>query len=741
MDKLKAIKIKQADGQYGEAIPIGADADNIDMSSGKTLQETMGNVDVDADGSVEEQLDQLNKNKGNEDISKYYNSSVTNILNTELGNPSIFILSKDPIIFPSQPETREEGVKYLIDLSTSDIYDLFDAYLNQNIGNNVYLRMAGKEGVTNSLGQEQAVNLGIIGYASAVESGTNLDNETFAVPTNEALKDDSLPIKRYRIQRKLRNKAGFGYQKYGRILITCCTHGLEKTGIVVLLNLLESIKKQNNKLVLDLLTYFDIDIVPCVNPSGINRSVGKSIVELESASKPGRRNARGVNLNRNFQRGWNNLPTSVGLEGYKGPFPISEQESIALNNIFNDDYCLVLDLHTTSYSGKNFISQGVTDSWLFQRIFSHTLEQMQTRLVNVYNRDIISEMISGGVGTNIVSVAGTGGIINDFTDAIGNIDTSMLIEMPKIQNEENGSRFFYSEESQRYSTEIILTFLYNYYLYIDSQGGRTPRETYEKEKLSIYNMYENLLSMDPKDWMTGSIDLTQVYPGLVKRGIVKQPIKIKKGTKTLVFKNFSPLYTARGEDRKDTWKLQVNYGAGPNSDLPESIYSWTTVEYGGTYKMKLLENYEYVWLYFRVLDTSDEEINIRTSEIGLTYIFSLNYLTSTEEIDVDDFANTLHQQYTKINTGTDLNDMTSPGIYYSENSAITRTLINIPTEITYGFQLNVFKTYGSGTYVTQIITYQEYTYRRRTNSNDGISFFWTSWKKDTPGTEVESKTE
>ena len=59
------------------------------------------------------------------------------------------------------------------------------------------------------MGQEQDVYLGIIGYASAVESGTNLDNETFAVPTGEALKDDSLPIKRYRIQRKLRNKNGF----------------------------------------------------------------------------------------------------------------------------------------------------------------------------------------------------------------------------------------------------------------------------------------------------------------------------------------------------------------------------------------------------------------------------------------------------------------------------------------------------------------------------------------------------
>lgn len=84
MDKLKAIKVKQADGQYGEAIPIGADAENIDMSSGKTLQETMGNVDVDADGSVEQQLDQLNKNKVNNTDYEEDNAALELILQNKV---------------------------------------------------------------------------------------------------------------------------------------------------------------------------------------------------------------------------------------------------------------------------------------------------------------------------------------------------------------------------------------------------------------------------------------------------------------------------------------------------------------------------------------------------------------------------------------------------------------------------------------------------------------------------------
>ena len=593
------------------------------------------------------------------------------------------------------------------------------------------------------MGQEQDVYLGIIGYASAVESGTNLDNETFAVPTGEALKDDSLPIKRYRIQRKLRNKSGFQSQKYGRILITCCTHGLEKMGIPVLLNLLESIKKQNNKMILDLLTYFDIDLVPCVNPNGINRCVGKSITELETAAKPGRRNARGVNLNRNFQRGWPNLTTATGLEGYKGPFPLSEQESIALKNIYSEDYCLMIDLHTTSYSGINWISQAITDSWLLQRIFSHTLEQMQTRLVNVYGRDIISEMAKDGEGTDIVGVTGSSGFtINDFTDVVGNMDTSLIIEMPKIQNTDDG-KFYYSKDSQLYSTEIIITFLYNYYLYVSSQGGRTPRDIYEMEKLPIFNTKENLLSMDPKDWKNGTIDISQQYLGSKNRVIVKNPIKIKKDTKTLVFKNFSPLYTSLGgQYRGNVWKFYFNFGEGVSNTLPDYTYAWQEANFGESYKLTINNSEsEYIWLWFKVLDSSDVEVDVRASEIGINYILSLSYLVSTDQADISDFANTLHQYYIRINSNTNVDNLVDPGIYYSEARSITATLINIPIDITYGFQLNVFKTYGQGNYTSQIITYQDSVYRRRLASDNDSQFYWTPWRKDTLGNIVENKTE
>ena len=76
MDKLKYIKIKQEDGTYSEEVPVGVDASNVDMSDGRTLPETLGLIDVDANGTVKQQLDELNKNKVDKNS---YNSKVSEL--------------------------------------------------------------------------------------------------------------------------------------------------------------------------------------------------------------------------------------------------------------------------------------------------------------------------------------------------------------------------------------------------------------------------------------------------------------------------------------------------------------------------------------------------------------------------------------------------------------------------------------------------------------------------------------
>jgi len=57
MKKIKTLKIKNEDGSINEeSYTISADAINIDMKNGKNLQETIGNIDIDEDGSIAEQL-------------------------------------------------------------------------------------------------------------------------------------------------------------------------------------------------------------------------------------------------------------------------------------------------------------------------------------------------------------------------------------------------------------------------------------------------------------------------------------------------------------------------------------------------------------------------------------------------------------------------------------------------------------------------------------------------------------
>lgn len=86
---------------------------------------------------------------------------------------------------------------------------------------------------------------------------------------------------------------------------------------------------------------------------------------------------------------------------------------------------------------------------------------------------------------------------------------------------------------------------------------------------------------------------------------------------------------------------------------------------------------------------------------------------------------------TAIQSGDDLNDYTTPGIYYSPASAVSGTLINIPDESakTSGFSLLVLpmSVSVSGSRVSQIIIRgsEASTIYTRSESSSG----WRSWYK------------
>ena len=76
MDKIKTVKIKNEDGSISEeTYTISVDALNVDMANNKNLQETIGTINIDTDGNIAYQLDNLKNNKVNKaDIIDNLNS-------------------------------------------------------------------------------------------------------------------------------------------------------------------------------------------------------------------------------------------------------------------------------------------------------------------------------------------------------------------------------------------------------------------------------------------------------------------------------------------------------------------------------------------------------------------------------------------------------------------------------------------------------------------------------------------
>lgn len=58
---IKSVKEKLSSGSYGNPIPFGADASNIDLENGYSVEETLGNIDVDNKGTVQSQIDKANE--------------------------------------------------------------------------------------------------------------------------------------------------------------------------------------------------------------------------------------------------------------------------------------------------------------------------------------------------------------------------------------------------------------------------------------------------------------------------------------------------------------------------------------------------------------------------------------------------------------------------------------------------------------------------------------------------------
>lgn len=109
------------------------------------------------------------------------------------------------------------------------------------------------------------------------------------------------------------------------ILVSAGVHGSETIGMLGLLYFMKDLIEHGDEIPALRWLYYNtrIRIVPVANPWGV------------SQTPKVRNNSRGVNLNRNFDYRWNELPpTQQGDAGHKGDAPFSESETKALRDWF-----------------------------------------------------------------------------------------------------------------------------------------------------------------------------------------------------------------------------------------------------------------------------------------------------------------------------------------------------------------------------------------------------------------------
>lgn len=91
MDKIKTVKIKNLDGSVSqETYTIAVDAKNVDMNNGKDVQDTIGDIDIDNDGNISQQLNKIKK-----DIVKKANATDIPTAVSQLENDSNYLVEND----------------------------------------------------------------------------------------------------------------------------------------------------------------------------------------------------------------------------------------------------------------------------------------------------------------------------------------------------------------------------------------------------------------------------------------------------------------------------------------------------------------------------------------------------------------------------------------------------------------------------------------------------------------------
>lgn len=222
------------------------------------------------------------------DVKDYYLEEQTQInLYNDVGLANQFVKSGD---FPEvSPSTYGEVEFSIMEATSADIYDLYDELLDTG-----YLTKELKGYATNSLGEN----------------------------------DHSLPIYEYTIYDPINDIAGVR-SDIKNIGIVGGLHGTEKGAVYSLYQFVKQMLENKNDKMNQIFTNTKLQIIPIANPWGFNNYL--------------RRNARDVDLNRNFSFKWEENTSS-----FKGSEPYSELESKLLRQwVQENEFDFIIDFHNT----------------------------------------------------------------------------------------------------------------------------------------------------------------------------------------------------------------------------------------------------------------------------------------------------------------------------------------------------------------------------------------------------------
>lgn len=130
MDKLTAIKIKYDDETYSDEIPIRVLSENVEWDNTHTLVDVLGSIDVDAAGTIQDQISQLFNEKVSATQLQDY---VASQLNDIGANPAGSAVVVDSSLTISGAAADAKSVGDAVAASSKSLDDLKSTFENTSL--------------------------------------------------------------------------------------------------------------------------------------------------------------------------------------------------------------------------------------------------------------------------------------------------------------------------------------------------------------------------------------------------------------------------------------------------------------------------------------------------------------------------------------------------------------------------------------------------------------------------------